>query len=113
VPRLAIVFETRVTDLKTGQSCLGSACGILESGISVVQSLELAPDDPVRLEMADCVAVGRIVYSNAEGKQFRLGIEVQRFQLGNSSLSNLLRRTLVKMAPSLLDSAESEVLHLI
>ena len=103
MPRLAILFETRVTDLKTGQSCLGSVCGILESGISVVQSLQLAPDDLVRLELADCVAVGRIAHSNAEGKQFRVGIEVQRFKMGDSSLSNLLQRTLVKMAPSLLD----------
>jgi len=106
--RPAIVFETRVTDLKTGQSCLGSAHGILESGISVVQSLQFAPDDPIQLEMADCVAVGRIVYSNAEGTQFRLGIEVQRFQLGNSGLSNLLQRTLAKMAPGLLDVEYAE-----
>jgi hypothetical protein len=106
--RLTILFETRVTDLKTGQSCLGSACGFLESGINMVQSLQLVPDDLVRLEMADCVAVGRIVYSNAEGKQFRVGIEVQRFQMGDSSLSNLLQRTLVKMAPSLLDVEYAE-----
>jgi PilZ domain-containing protein len=100
-PRTEVQFETRVTDLKMRQqACMGRTCNISESGISVLQPLPLAPDDLVQLEMADSVAVGRVVYSNPEGAQFRVGIEVQRIQMGDSDLSNLLRRTLMETMPS-------------
>jgi hypothetical protein len=99
-PRTEVQFETKVTSLKTRQSCLGRTCNISESGISVVQPLQFAPDDLVQLEMADSVAVGRVVYSSPEGAQFRVGIEVQQIQMGGSDLSNLLRRTLMETMPS-------------
>jgi hypothetical protein len=100
-PRTEVQFETKVTSLKTRQqSCLGRTCNISGSGISVLQPLELAPNDLVELEMADSVAVGRVVYSNPEGAQFRIGIEVRQIQMGDSDLSNLLRRTLMETMPS-------------
>ncbi len=99
-PRSEVQFETKVTNLKMRQqSCLGRICNISESGISVIQPLQLAPDDLLQLEMADSVAVGRVVYSNPEGAQFRIGIELQQIQIGNSDLSNLLRRTLLETMP--------------
>jgi PilZ domain len=99
-PRTQVQFETKVTSLKARQeSCLGRTCDISGSGISVVQALELAPGDLVQLEMADSVATGRVVYSNPEGAQFRVGIEVQKVQLGDSPLSILLQRTLMETMP--------------
>jgi hypothetical protein len=99
--RAQVQFETKVTNLLTKQSVLGRTCDISESGISVVQSLELAAGDFVELEMADSRLAGRVAYSNPEGAEFRLGIEVQHVQLGDSSLSSLLQRTLVETMPCL------------
>lgn len=99
--RTEVQFETKVTSLENKKSCFGHTCNISESGISVVQPMQLAPDDRIELEMADSVAVGRVVYSNPEAAQFRIGIELQRVQIGNSDLSNLLRRTLMDTMPTL------------
>jgi len=100
-PRARVQFETRVTNLRTKQSVLGRTCDISESGISVVQPLQLAAGDVVELEMADSTLSGRVAYSNPEGKDFRLGIEVQSVHLGDSNLSSLLQRTLVETMPTL------------
>lgn len=100
-PRARVQFETRVTNLRTRQSVLGRTCDISESGISVVQPLQLAAGDFVELEMADSTLAGRIAYSKPEGTGFRMGIEVQRVHLGDSNLSNLLHRTLVETMPML------------
>lgn len=99
--RTQVQFETKVTNLLTKQSGLGRTCDISESGISVVQPLQLAAGDFVELEMADSRLAGRVAYSNPEGTEFRLGIEVQRVQLGDSGLSSLLQRTLVETMPSI------------
>jgi len=99
--RAQVQFETKVTNLLTKQSVLGRTCDISESGISVVQPLQLAAGDFVELEMADSRLAGRVAYSNPEGMEFRLGIEVQRVQLGDSGLSSLLQRTLVETMPSI------------
>jgi hypothetical protein len=100
-PRASVQFETRLTNVLTRQSVLGRTCDISESGISVVQPLQLAAGDVVELEMADSTLAGRVAYSNPEGNEFRLGIEVQRVQLGDSNLSSLLQRTLVETMPTL------------
>ena len=100
-PRASVQFETRLTNVLTRQSVLGRTCDISESGISVVQPLQLAAGDVVELEMADSTLAGRVAYSNPEGNEFRLGIEVQRVQLGDSSLSSLLQQTLWETMPTL------------
>jgi hypothetical protein len=100
-PRARVQFETRVTSLRTKQSGLGRTSDISESGISVVQPLQLAAGDFVELEMADSTLTGRVTYSNPEGIDFRLGIDVQRVQLGDSSLSSLLQQTLWETMPTL------------
>lgn len=97
--RTEVQFETKVTNLKSEKSCFGRTSNISESGISVIQPMQLAADDLVQLEMADSVAVGRVVYSKPEGAEFRIGIVMRQIQLGNSSLSSLLRRTLLDAMP--------------
>jgi hypothetical protein len=100
-PRARVQFETKVTNIQTKESVLGRTCDISESGISVVQPLQLAAGDVVELEMADSTLAGRVAYSNPEGTEFRLGIEVQHVHLGDSNLSSLLQRTLVETMPTL------------
>lgn len=100
-PRAQVHFETKVTNLNTQQSVLGRTCDISESGISVVQALELVAGDQVQLEMADSVLSGRVAYANREGEGFRVGIEVQKVHLGDSSLSSLLQKTLEESMPTL------------
>ena len=99
-PRAQVQFETKVTDLQTHQSGLGRTCDISESGLSVMQSFGLAEGDLVQLEMADSVLTGRVAYSNPEGAEFRVGIEVHRVQLGHSNLSSLLQQTLAETMPT-------------
>jgi hypothetical protein len=102
-PRAQVHFETKVTNLKTRQSGLGRTCDISESGLSVMQPLQLIAGDLVELEMADSTLSGRVAYSNQEGAEFRVGIEVERIQLGHSGLSNLLERTLAETMSNLPD----------
>jgi hypothetical protein len=99
--RVQVQFETKVTDVETQQSGLGRTYDISESGFSLVQPLPLAEGDLVQLEMADSILTGRVAHSNPDGTEFRVGIEVQRVQLGHSSLSSLLQRTLAETMPSL------------
>ncbi len=68
-PRARVQFETRVTNLRTKQSVLGRTCDISESGISVVQPLQLAAGDVVELEMADSSSVRprRVLESGRKG----------------------------------------------
>jgi hypothetical protein len=110
-PRAHVEYETKVTNLRTRESGLGQTCDISESGISVMQPLQVVAGDPVQLEMADSILTGKAAYSKPEGTVYRLGIEVQRVQLGNSNLSSLLQRTLVKTMPSLpgVEYAESQL----
>jgi hypothetical protein len=109
-PRAQVLYEAKVTNLRTRESGLGQTCDISESGISVMQPIQVVAGDPVQLEMADSILTGRAAYSNPEGAAYRLGIEVQRVQLGHSSLSNLLQRTLVETMPTLpgVEYAESQ-----
>lgn len=99
--RVQVQFETKVTNLGTKQSGFGRTYDISESGFSVVQPLPLVGGDLVQLEMADSVLSGRVAYSNPDGSEFRVGIEVRSVQLGHSSLSSLLQRTLAETMPSL------------
>jgi len=68
--------------------------------MSVLLEQPFAPADLVELEIADSILAGRVVYSNPEKSLFRVGVEIQKVQLGNSDLSNLLQRTLMEAMPS-------------
>ncbi len=110
-PRAQVHFETKVTSPKTGKTGVGSTCDISESGISVVVPFELSEGDLVQMEMADSHLFGRVAYSKAEGSEFRVGIEVQRIELGNSDLSSLLQQTLEETMPAVpgVDHVEHEL----
>jgi hypothetical protein len=100
-PRTQVHFEAKVTNRTTReQSSVGQICDISEKGISVILPVQFAPADRVELELADSLLVGRVAYANPEGSLFRIGIEIQNVQLGNSDLSNLLQRTLMESMPS-------------
>ena len=101
-PRNQVHFEAKVTSLTTpARSSLGRVSDLSQSGISLVLPVQLAPGDRVKLEMADSVMVGRVVHSGPESSLFRVGIEVERVELGASSLADLLQRTLMLEMPGL------------
>ena len=99
-PRTQVQFEARVTSQsRRDQFFIGKLCDLSESGVSVVLPFQFATADLVELEVADSLLIGRVIYSNPENSLFRVGIEVQKVQLGNSDLSNLLQTTLLESMP--------------
>ena len=108
-PRTQVHFEAKVMNRTTSkQASIGQVCDMSEQGISVVLPHQFAPADVVELEIADSLLTGTVAYSNAEGSLYRIGIEIQNVQLGNSDLSNLLQRTLLESMPSV-PGVEQEV----
>jgi PilZ domain len=100
--RNQVHFEAKVTSLTSrAHSSMGRVSDLSQSGISVVLPLQLVPGESVQLEMADSVITGRVIYSNPENSTFRAGIEVQKVDLGASSLADLLQRTLMLEMPGL------------
>lgn len=72
---------------------------ISESGMCLILPSELAVDEIVRLETADCTLFGHVIYSTWTRNAFRTGIEVQRVLLGNTDLAELLRTALQDTMP--------------
>lgn len=97
--RIVVQFEAKVTTVNNLESACATVSDISQSGISVGLPMQLAPGDKVRVEMADCLLSGHVVYSNSEGSSFRTGIDVDQVQLGASELSQLLQRTLSEVMP--------------
>ena len=109
-PRTLVHFEAKVTNLRAREKASwGRVCDMSKSGITVVPPLQFAPADLVQLEMADSVLLGCVVYSIPEDSQFRTGIVVQRVQLGDSDVSNLLQETLRETIPSTPGVEHSEI----
>lgn len=109
-PRALVHFEAKVTNLSTReQASLSRVCDMSKAGISAILPLQFAPADLVQLDVADSVLIGRVVYSNPEGSQFRVGIEVHRVELGNSDVSNLLQETLRETMPRTPGVEHSEI----
>ncbi|MGH9647441.1 MAG: PilZ domain-containing protein, partial [Bryobacteraceae bacterium] len=67
---------------------------ISESGMCLILPCELAPEEIVRLETADCTLYGHVVHCTWQRNAFRTGIEVQRVLVGNTDLAELLRTAL-------------------
>jgi hypothetical protein len=65
----------------------------------VILPCELATDELVRLEAADCTLFGHVVHCKWQRNAFRTGIEVDRVLLGNTDLADLLRTTLQDTMP--------------
>ena len=72
---------------------------ISESGMCVILPSELAADEIVRLEAADCTLFGHVVHCTWQRDAFRTGIEVERVLLGNTDLAELLRVALQDTMP--------------
>jgi len=72
---------------------------ISESGMCLILSSELAANELVRLETADCTLYGYVVYSSWKRNAFRTGIEIQRVLLGDTDLAGLLRTALQDTMP--------------
>jgi len=60
---------------------------------------ELAADEIVRLETADCTLFGHVVHCTWQRNAFRTGVEVERVLLGNTDLADLLRTALQDTMP--------------
>jgi hypothetical protein len=110
--RTQVHFEARVTDLTTGgPSSLGRVSDLSNSGLSVSLPRQYATGDRIQMEMADSILTGRVVYSKADKSDFRIGIEIDKVELGSSSLAELLQRTLLESMPSLpgVETAETRL----
>ena len=81
------------------QNIPGRLEDISEAGMCLILPTELAVDELVRLETADCTLFGHVVYSTWTRNAFRTGIEVQRVLLGNTDLAELLRTALQDTMP--------------
>jgi len=73
---------------------------ISDSGICVVVPLQLAAGAIVRLDVADSVLFGVVMFAVPEDADWRTGIEVQRVLLGESELSDLLHEVLQRALPA-------------
>ena len=81
------------------QSVAGRLEDISEAGMCIILSCELAQEELVRLEAADCTLFGHVVYSTWTRNAFRTGVEVERVLLGNTDLAELLRTALQDTMP--------------
>lgn len=72
---------------------------ISESGMCLILPCDLAADELVRLETADCTLFGHVVHCTWQRNAFRTGVEVERVLLGNSDLAELLRTVLRDTMP--------------
>lgn len=81
------------------QSVQGRLEDISESGMCLILPCELAPEELVRLETADCTLFGHVIYSTFARDAFRTGVEVERVLLGTTDLSDLLRTALQDTMP--------------
>jgi hypothetical protein len=72
---------------------------ISESGMCLILPSELAVDELVRLETADCTLFGHVIYSTWTRNAFRTGVEVERVLVGNTDLADLLRTALQDSMP--------------
>lgn len=84
---------------KNEQSVTGRLADISEAGMCLILPAELAQEELVRLEAADCTLFGHVVYSTFTRNAFRTGIEVERVLLGNTDLAELLRTALQETMP--------------
>jgi PilZ domain len=72
---------------------------ISESGMCLILPRELAADEMVRVEAADCSVFGHVIHCKWQRNAFRTGIEVERVLLGNTDLAELLRTVLRDTMP--------------
>ena len=93
-------LDVEVTRLKNKDQIVpGRLEDISESGMCLILPCELAPDELVRLDAADCTLFGHVVHCTWQRNAFRTGIEVERVLLGKTDLADLLRTALRDTMP--------------
>jgi hypothetical protein len=99
--RLPTSFDARVTDLENVSSvATGRVIDISRSGICVAQSLQFRPGNIVKLEIAESVLFGHVVYCNNDGSLFQTGIEITRVLLAENHPSQRLQAALIESMPA-------------
>ena len=86
---------------KGEQTISGRIEDISESGMCLILSRELSPEETVRVEAADSTLFGHVVYSTWKRDAFRTGIELERVLLGGTDLADLLGSALRHTLPGL------------
>src|SRR5258708_33419000 len=71
-------LDVEVIRIQRKQTVPGRLEDISESGICVILPGELAVDELIRLEAADCSLFGHVVYSTWARNAYRTGIEGER-----------------------------------
>lgn len=93
-------LDVEVIRLKDkGQIVAGRLEDISESGMCLILPHELAVDEMVRIEAADCSVFGHVIHCKWQRNAFRTGIEVERVLLGNTDLAQLMRTALRETMP--------------
>src|SRR4051794_19248090 len=90
-------------------SATGEANDISKCGLGLILPIGIPPGTIVRLDIEDSVLYGFIVYSEErhdspaipESRSFRTGIDVLEVAMGNSGLSQLLKKALDEVMPNL------------
>jgi hypothetical protein len=94
-------FDAKVTNLKNPQqSTTGPAVDFSKTGICLILPVPLAADATVRLDIADSVLWGRVVYAHLQGMHFRTGIGIDHVRLGSSPLGLTLQSVLLDAMPA-------------
>ena len=92
-------LDVEVVRLRDNRIVAGRLEDISESGMCLILPCELAADELVRLETADCTLFGHVVYYTWQRNAFRTGVEIERVLLGNTDLAELLRTVLRDTMP--------------
>jgi hypothetical protein len=93
-------LDVEVVRLKDkGQIVPGRLEDISESGMCLILPHELASDEMVRVEAADCSVFGHVIHCKWRRNAFRTGIEVERVLLGKTDLAQLMRIALQDTMP--------------
>ena len=99
--RLPADFDAKVTNLSDPQHATsGPVVDFSKAGICLILPVPLAAESSVRLDIADSVLWGRVVYAHLQGMHFRTGVIVEHVQLGASKLGLTLQSVLLDAMPA-------------
>ena len=99
--RLPASLEVKVAEVRhREQPAHGTLIDVSKAGIGVLLPVEMKLDTVVRLEVADSVLFGHVVYSNALEDGWRTGIAVEQVLLGTSDITRLVQAVLKEEMPA-------------
>lgn len=102
-------MDVLVTDLNTEHSHSGRVADVSRAGLCILLDDTIPVGTPLRLQAADSILYGFIVYATAEGSTFRIGIELQQVLVGGTDLSRLLENCLRAFLPQLAGLTSPEI----